>query len=66
MRATKYVVWLSNHTDREDDEWLVTYAHSYEEAKQKVRNKVDFSRFSFSNTFTIKEFRRFYGRNFPL
>lgn len=61
LRRTKYVVWLHNHTDRRDDEWKSVWSTSHIEAAHLVEG-VDFTRFSISHIFTIKEFRKIYGR----
>ena len=63
-RKRKYVVWLSNHTDRRDDEWRVVFAKDEAEARDLV--VYPSYRFSIDRIWAIKEFRKFYGRNFPV
>jgi hypothetical protein len=65
-RRTKWVVWLRNGTSREDDEWLVVWARNYDEAKEMAIPEIDFNRFCIGRVMPVSEFRRFYGRDFPL
>ncbi|MCR4286049.1 MAG: hypothetical protein NUW00_04110 [Candidatus Kaiserbacteria bacterium] len=65
LRKTKYVVWLHNHTSRKDDEWKTVWAIGCLEAGHEVEG-VDFTRFSISHIWTIKEFRHIYGKGFPV
>jgi hypothetical protein len=64
-RKTKYVGWLRNQTDSRDDEPLVVWARSIEEAEKLVHEKMDTHRFFVRGVYSIKDFRRFYG-NYPL
>lgn len=45
-RKVSYVVWLNNHTDRDDDEWIVVKAKNPEEAKAMAVEEYDDCRFS--------------------
>jgi hypothetical protein len=65
-RPVKYVVWLSNMTDHRDDEWFCTFARSSTEAQANAKGKYDESRFLLGHTETVKQFRKFHGKNFPL
>ena len=66
-RKTKHVVWLNNHTDSRDDEWKAVWAHDKKEAKKIVGESAYGShRFSLGNVYTIKEFRREFGRDWPV
>jgi hypothetical protein len=53
-----FVVWLSNTTDRQDDEPIKVKASSKEEAKDIAWNYSS-NRFTIRNVFTLKEFREF-------
>jgi hypothetical protein len=50
-RKVSYVVWLENHTDRQDDEWKVVKAKSPEEARAMVVEDYDESRFSIGEVY---------------
>jgi hypothetical protein len=65
-RRTKWVVWLRNGISREDDEWLVVWARDYNEAVKEATSKINFMRFCIRHVMPVSEFRKFYGRNFPL
>lgn len=54
-RKKKFVVWLNNHTDRQDDEWVVVYAKSRKDINMKDVY-FDFRRFTPSRVLTAKEF----------
>lgn len=60
-RKRKFGVWLSNHTSRQDDEWLFVYAKDINEASKEIEGQYNNNRFSISRILPIKEFRRFYG-----
>lgn len=53
----KFVVWLSNMTDKRDDEWVVVWAKSKEEV-YKTRISYDKNRFTIGNVYTALEFRK--------
>ena len=66
-RKRKFVVWLNNHTDRRDDEWVAIWAKTSDEAKKLVAEKMEydpfknFNRFSLSHVYTAREFRKRMG-----
>ena len=64
MRKKKFVIWLSNHTDSNDDEWVSVYAHTEEEAMERVVEDMmyDSMRFTPTCVYTIKEFIKEQGR----
>jgi hypothetical protein len=58
----KYVLWLHNHTDQRDDEWLVFWAKDDDEAKHKGSElSIDRTRFSRGGVMTAKEFQKKMG-----
>jgi hypothetical protein len=56
LRKRKFVVWLHNHADSRDDEWVVVWARSPEEARKEAG--FDSSRFSCGNAQTATSFRK--------
>ena len=52
-------VWLSNHTDRRDDEWVGVMAETETEAIENAQ--FDHSRFSAARALPKKEFCKLYG-----
>jgi argininosuccinate synthase len=55
MRA--YVVWLSNKTDRRDDEWRKVRAATKQGAKLIAQGYYDEARFCVSNVYTLPELK---------
>lgn len=62
----KFVVWFHNHTSNKDDEWTTVHAKNEEEAIEKALPKMNRSRFSLGRCYPIKEFRKIFGRDWPL
>lgn len=58
MKTKKYGIWLSNHTSRDDDEWVYVRAESAYDAKLKA--VFDESRFSIQDVLPVAEFRKRY------
>lgn len=58
IRKRKYVVWLYNHTDRRDDDWVVVYAKSPTVAKKGAKYLYDTNRFSLGHVQTATQFRK--------
>lgn len=60
VRKRKFVVWLNNHTDRRDDEWVVRWAVSAQRARAEVLSErmFDATRFSPGRVLTAAEFFR--------
>jgi hypothetical protein len=65
-RPIKYVVWLKNFVNTNNDEWMTTFAKSSAEAEAKCTGKFDATRFSFGPIMTVKAFRKANGNRFPL
>jgi hypothetical protein len=60
LRKRKFVVWLRNHTDHDDDETVVIWAKTAEEAAKNVQ--FNSSRFSIRAVLTAAEARmNWYG-----
>lgn len=53
-----YFAWLSNQTNRKDDDWMKIRAASYEEARSLAIERMDSRRFSFRYAVTRKEFKK--------
>jgi len=59
-RPKKYVVWLHNHTDAQDDKWVVVWAKNLLEA-EKAEVEFDQCRFARGDVMSAQEFRREMG-----
>lgn len=59
MRKKKFVVWLHNHTDLRDDEWVAVWATNADEASENA--EYDSNRFSKGRVLTATEFRKEMG-----
>ena len=64
-RLRSYVVWLSNHTDRRDDEPRMVKARTTTEARDMVADDPDVglkagARFSIGNVYTLPDFYKCY------
>jgi folate-binding Fe-S cluster repair protein YgfZ len=57
----KYGVWLHNHTDSRDDEWIYIRATSKKDALKKAEDQYDDSRFSLGDAELSVKFRREHG-----
>lgn len=58
-KKRKFGIWLHNHTDRRDDEWIFVWAKTAAEAKTLAN--YDVSRFSLGYTAPVEKFRKLYG-----
>jgi len=58
-RKKKFVVWLHNHLNVEDDFWAIIYAKNEKEAHELVQ--YDKTRFYKGATYTARDFRKYIG-----
>lgn len=57
LRAKKWVVWLRNHTNKDDDETVTVSAKTAQEAQEKVR--YDDHRFSIRAVIPLTDWKKY-------
>lgn len=56
-KLRKYVVLLSNHVNRDDDDSIELMAYSIVDATEKAKEKCDFRRYSLNGVYLKKDLR---------